>query len=587
MALDYTRMMGHYLDRFSTMDSKHGREYMTFLLDEIVAGRETEENTERLVKELILFEKIRDEREVRALLSKQPVDRSGIEKIICSGDECLDMGKQVLRGLYDRKNSYPSSADFIRRVVYECMDPDLDPEDPVRLLIVKQFLKSGYKDKYIPCEDYRELKDDIFENATALIDRKTFDRLISGKEIADPEDLFRRFTGDREDRKSFSKEEKALYDKWNKGPRKDALKEYRNNSILSLAKDLTEGIIKANNATREKLLMFGIAFHMKCSYETEEAERYGVRDINNSLFGDYYSYLAIRDAIDHSGDTGIAQDEKAIDYSSVASGINYKNPVDVIYSFYMNNEEMEVSRKWDRIRHMKKKVNQEVREASADDREDTLFYKDELRALGNDEDLLQSYISNFRLYTSLSGSYNRNAEILSGRQCYEQLYDELISEVEHRNRLSEEMRKLSGQGTGLSRKTMERLVEGDTQFLSFLDEFRDRMLSVPMDLEMTLVDIALSGFGKTEDVPEEKLQERLQEVDISRYEMIRLLYYKFVMENNGVGLDFPETFHMFAAYVEESLMYTRYQGINAKNMFDVLVAIAIYINSNTRGQVRL
>ena len=480
---------------------------------------------------------------VNAALSDEHFDADFVNGIIESGDSHIDMGKQIIRSIYDKQTDYPSSKDYIRRVVLECMDKELDSKDSIRLIIVKQFLKNGYKDKYLAEYDFKDLTDDILDSVKEGI--------------------------------------KETY-KDNKSKCKDALKEYNKASVVALADDISKGIIKSNNVTREKLFKFAIAFNMRCSYTEDEASELGVRDVNNSLFGDYYSYLFVKEALDRSNNRGkIEQEDKALDYGSIAAAVNFKNPIDCIYVFYLNNDTIPVSDKWDKIRKMISKINTGTNDTCLDTNNinDTIVYKDEMMDLGKNEDMFRDYIMNFNIYSFIGKGYNINYQMISGRQCYEQIFDEMIYDNNDNRNFKKQLEHISKLGIGINESEIYKLCDSSDQFSLFIEEFKDMMLRIPLDTETTILYSALNNFGDRIDVSEEEIAEAEKRSGISRYDIIRLLYYKFLLEGNAEGLPFDYLFVMFERYVNEYILDTRFHPFNSKNIFDVLVVLALFNNS--------
>ena len=512
---------------------------------EIINGY-NEKPTGEKVEEILSYidQKYYDVELIKNALSEDKKDYGLIRDIITSDDDHLDNSLQILRSIYEKQSDYPTSKDFIKRVVLACKDDEFDSDDSIRLLIVKQFLKNGYTDKYLINIDYMDLTDDMLDSV-----KETIKESCNG----------------------------------NKSKYKDAIKEYNKTSVVALAEDLSKGIIKSNNATREKLLKFAVAFNMRCSYTKEEADRYGVRDINQSLFGDYYSFLAIKEALDRSADHGkIQQDDKAVDYGSVASAVNFKNPIDCIYAFYMNNDEIPVYKKWNRIKKMISYINVGSRkEVDINNTRDTVSFKEEIMHIGNDEGLFEDFIRRFDIYTFLGKGYNINYQIISGRQCYEQIYDEMIYENNVGEDLKRQMFAISKLGIGIDKEEIERLCDGSESFSLFIEEFKEKMLRIPLDSETTLQYIALNNFGDRIDVSDDEVEDMMRKVDLSRYDLIRLLYYKYLIEGNASGLMFGQLFDMFDSYVNEYISETRYQSFNSKNIFDVLVVLALYNNAYT------
>ena len=401
--------------------------------------------------------------------------------------------------------------------------------------------------------------------------------------ITNPTELFDRFEAVRRKTDLSSAEDKFIYGKWTehmKDKRKQKKDGYK---LLTLASDLAEGIIKQNNKTRVQLLDFAVAFDMQCNVDVPDTEELGVIDINNSLLGDYYVNSVIRLALDSNvDDPDTVQDNKQIDYDSVAATVNYKNPIECIYVYYLNQTELSAAEKWKRINRLKKKFETDQKKQRSTDKDtqkqshvnyadstDTVIYRENfIDALDLSEKDFEEYILSFNIF-EYDSAFNYNTAMISSRVFYESVYSEMMENIDN---IGQKMNRLQTLGLGINDDELYRLTDYDRGFYhsvdrSFVGAFRDLLLERPYGLEYITVD-----YNDKTDTFREK--------NISRYNMLNLLYYKFVMEGQGMyEYDYSRLFGLFDVYTQEYMEETRYQRINKKNIFDVLLVYAIYINS--------
>ena len=281
---------------------------------------------------------------------------------------------QELQALY---LAFPSAEDVMTRLVRRLADPEF-AEDPVRLAIVKQFLK--YTDyhtgpiKTLAQKLYGLTADQAKDLSAvlAVLDERIFDILDEIKTM-------------------------------DKQKQRDARRSY---ALLKLAEDLAHGWFRTNGKTKTDLYMFAFAFGMTV-YTGAEGDVFDPdRDVEKNLFRDYYQDNLLR---------YIAREyrENANTYESEPSGegINYKNFAEVIYLYYLRRTDLPAREKIRRAEKLidhcaaqagKTKTRPETQMLITDDYR--MLFADEIWALA-EEDLAEYLLKHFEIPTSKTKAY--------------------------------------------------------------------------------------------------------------------------------------------------------------------------------------
>ena len=277
-----------------------------------------------------LFEYMKNDGDIRQMVQEARYD--DIRNIINSGDETIDRAKQIFRGIYDDYELYPSSKEYIARVVNELKD-DKTHDESIRVAIVRQFLNQGIVYDGDDEIDINTLSEDTFKplEGSGLSDEDRLQCLVSAvydallkrfegvKDISDlpnkkeqllynewkaqlsaqkstspktkkqciqkaidvleqekgenyfslmrPFEMYQKFNAVNRKTDLKDKEERFIYGKWTEHIKDKNKSKKDSYKLLTLANDLSEGIIKQNNKTRIQLLDFAVAFNMECDVE--------------------------------------------------------------------------------------------------------------------------------------------------------------------------------------------------------------------------------------------------------------------------------------------------------------------------------
>lgn len=412
---------------------------------------------------------------------------------------------------------------------------------------------------------------------------------------------------------------KILHDIWQNDKIKEKAKsKRRQNYILVLANDLTKGIIKHDDKTRFQLLDFAVAFNMTCitsdenevleyrqDMDEEEYERIHKekhRNINNSLFGDYFSNGFIRafyvESIKASPQLGEDDKEeiqtmKQMIYNSIAAGIDYKSPKELVYIYYLNMD-LTPKEKWENIQM---KINRLLDRKSNDDKSSEQS-KNNMAAGDKSSDQINNFMTakikqefldldNEAEFRSLLVKYKQNKRntIIKGREVYEKKYQSFLKaesaydspdrlrRIKEKKHISDDRgisakKDLFSRPLGMSQEDLLRLFENQSSFYGnaqdgrqfFLDMFSEHMLRIPLPLDK---------------IPEDQIEKN----EVNRYNMLNVLYYTYLFGGEAIGKGLYEIFEDFYSYTKESLESARFQPLNAKNILDVLLVAMIYVNS--------
>lgn len=199
-----------------------------------------------------------------------------------------------------KRNPFPMPQDYLSRIVKKKIDSSW-ANDPLRLQILKVFLHdadalkaagftSNCVKQYAKCKTGLSLStwDEVIEN----LDDDVFAELMESR---------------------------------------DKIKGRSRLALLKICNDLANGIFGNPNVTREEIYLFSAVFDLTFYGNNAERLRRPENDIEQVMFGDYYSNNIMRYITEHGERIRKGGEIKY----PVGSGINFKNYLEVIFLFFL------------------------------------------------------------------------------------------------------------------------------------------------------------------------------------------------------------------------------------------------------------
>lgn len=225
-----------------------------------------------------------------------------------------EMEKRMVKALYDRFDQYLTPQEYMERLVNSLEDPaDGWSDDRLRLRILKQFIKYG---NYLTKAGYSSRKT-IREMVEKKIGKKPTDAEVL--EALDDSYFDVLETATREQRRADG-----------------------GYGLYKLADDLSNGKFRTQGGMLKPLYLFAIVYDM--TYYCERSEEKDVMfdydsDVEKRLFQDFYANNLMR----FLTDAYIGKEEEAEPDPS-GRGINYKNPFEIIYLYWLSRDLKPASR---------------------------------------------------------------------------------------------------------------------------------------------------------------------------------------------------------------------------------------------------
>ena len=475
------------------------------------------------------------------------------EKLISQAGipEREDFQNKFIDALFIRYQKYPKPEDFLKRTVDHLEDPeDHWAEDPLRLRILKQFIKYG---------DY--LKPAGIDGR-ATIQKYVKKKTGCKKEPGTEEVLKELDDGVFEVLKTATRAQRRPSGRY---------------GLIKTADDLASGKFRTGGATKKDLYLFAMVYNMTYYTGRPDEKIDQERDIETKLFRDYYTNNLMRFVTDsYRGRLS----EYELDPSG--QGINYKNFAEMVYLYYIRKkiapaEKVSLSEKMiDEITAAAFKggavpEKREKKEQETDHYRKKLHYRKEEAG----EEVLELSEPDFIEYLL----ENYNCDIYkSTRQSERGPVDDKRSEMELE----------TDQNTAFSHYK---------EILRDLEEFGASIDSCNYGIWFTDV----SAFKKSEHFGQEKYREFLELLlavnsffakglyvsspeKVTRTSMLVAYYYYFNAlhgeDEDLRGASFGEVFRLFKNGLDEHLNPSGYQPVSGRNLIDVIVIFSSYAYLN-------
>jgi|GEM_PF-3682666 len=441
---------------------------------------------------------------------------------------------ELIKKFVSMYEKFPKSEDFMRRIVLRLGGSECFGES-VRLSIVKRFLK--YTDYY-----------------TAAVKKIVVEQCVEAGKIAQNH----RFRGAQQrtdlvlqniDDTVFD----VAFERIENAPtmqKKDELKEqYR---LLRLADDLSKSRFITNGRTKTDLYLFAMAYDMTYFIEDVDDVYNEQRDIQKNLFEDYYNNNLLRFLSDsYLRNPGIQEKEPS------GEGINYKNYAETIYLYCLRKyktPQEKIEKAEELITRCKKsKIERDYSVINEDDY--TFDYKISFadNALNFDEDAFVEYIC-------------RNYEIdrRNGAGSPITVANEQKTAFDHYNNLVGKIKELY-------EGDFERILF-DSTFLKYLKYFKSYNEDGANEI------VSMVGDYLNDD----NLFSLNDATQITRTILISVYFYYFQLEGkfSQYADSVPDLYINFCNGINQILEESRYQKISEKNIFDMFVFFATYMNKN-------
>lgn len=508
------------------------------------------------------------------------MDNSYYERIIENSNlpsfDALE--NKMISVLYSQYKKYPSTENFMGRIVDKLCNPeDHWEDDPLRLRILKQFIKYG-----------NYLKDAGFGGET-VIKRYVKDKI--GRERITTADILTHI-----DDNIFLELEKVYeLPSEKKDPK---LKNSGSHGLLKAVDDLATGKFRVEGATKKCLYFFAMVYNMTFGSTNID----DTTDIEKNLFVDYYSNNLLR-FISNAYKGKLSHYE--LDPSG--QGINYKNFAEVIFLYYISQNispQEKISKSCGMIEHIKtihfkKKEKNEAkdtkyyRKAFGKDDDRTLFTEN---ALNLDETEFERFISENYDCDLYVGSYKKGdkefdqstsalqieIEQNSAFQEYQKIINNMLEmglKLENCNYglwftdvsafLKKGYKNLQNEIPGISREEAEdflQLLLAVNSFIGCIAKEEDSKQNINQEWNTTSENKIKALFVNTPRA-------------ITRTSIIVAYYYYFNAKYAPIyseKISFEEVYTVFSKEINEILKSSYYPTINSKNLFDILVIFSSY-----------
>lgn len=351
--------------------------------------------------------------------------------------------------------------------------------------------------------------------------------------------------------------------------------------LFRFADHLANGKFIVSGNTKEMLYIFAIVFGLKV-YLSELAPEYKAEDdLVKNLFYDYYNDNLLRYVLD----SDYVMQSKNYETEPTGEGINFKNYAEIVYLYYIYREDLGLSIKEklcraeetikkciDLSRNRKHPVQEAPKEA-------TEVYKRRFMdtVLVMEEEELVAYLAENYYISSEDGNKKRTS--YAQEQNTASAYDEELTRW-----IEEEFHEASWDGEsisyeygidveGLYQMLLKNCPEGDRFRKEVLEDADFRRLLDALETRLSSRDRNLFRDGKKKK--------------ITRTRLIALYYCYFINvmseELDGEYLDLPTLLEEFAygsgerKGVDYYLERCRYQKMSKKNIFDMFVVFALYL----------
>lgn len=248
---------------------------------------------------------------------ERAIDALVARKLIPTKEEMGDQLLSICGKLSQEYVKYPAPSAYMERLVNRLSMDDAWRNDPLRLRILKQFIKYGNYGLPMLSEGSAKLK-------------------------------IRRHIGERIGKKSASQKEVLAYlDELDD----TVFERIGNCGLLNLCQSLASGVFRTNGAAKRDLYLFAFAYNMTYFSHTQASAVYAEeQDITKNLFQDYYATNLMQYITQTYRDNPTAS---ALDPSDCA--INYRNYAEVVCLYYLCQDltpAEKIRRAYDKIREL-------------------------------------------------------------------------------------------------------------------------------------------------------------------------------------------------------------------------------------------
>lgn len=366
--------------------------------------------------------------------------------------------------------------------------------------------------------------------------------------------------------------------------KKDYLKRLQSVApLFRFADQLANGKFVVGGKTKEMLYIFAIVFGLKV-YLSEKAEDYSEEnDLEKNLFYDYYNDNLLRYVMDPD----YTEHPQQYECEPTGEGINYKNYAEVIYLYYIYREDLGLSadeklcRAEEQITRCHDAVKRSRNPISEVPKEQTEWYKnnfvDTVLSL-DEEELVEYLVENYYVgtedsrrvrtsYAKVQNTATSYDEELAGwiaKEFHEMSWDGRTVQFEYGIDVDNLYQMLNSNFSGDQSFYQEVLQDAD--FRCLMDVLERRLSSKERNL----------------------FREKGEKREITRTRLIALYYCYFInllsTELDGENMDLPTLLDEFTGGngderkgIDYYLDLCRYQKISKKNIFDMFVIFALYL----------
>lgn len=359
-------------------------------------------------------------------------------------------------------------------------------------------------------------------------------------------------------------------------------------TLLKLADDLATGKFRVNGITREQLYVFAIAFDMR--YYTDPAcTGYDPnRDIVKNLFEDYYHDNLLRYVLDEE----YICNKSYYDAEPTGEGINFKNYVEVIYLYYLAQQNLSPLEKLKKaqllIDKCAKQAKKHAQRISVSPSERTKLFRNsflhELMLIKDEAELTDYICTHYYIYNPAYSGVRMmySAQQNSAQEIYRELTGTFLDEYpESFGGLTDRVELNNGLDLPALLAQLAQENEDDPVFLELLKP-ENAFLLLLQQLDKKL------QTQKTQILRLYNDPEAAAAHTYTRTELITLYYCYFLnvlqelVEDFGI-LDLPQLYQEFCdgdgirPGINQYLQECRYQRISEKNPFDMFVIFAIFL----------
>ena len=496
------------------------------------------------------------------------------DKLIQQADipDLEETEERLLEALFKRYQKYPKPEEYMKRIVDRLEDPeDQWAEDPLRLRILKQFIKYG---------DYLKAADKGGKKAIQdYVRAKTGAKALPGiSEVLE-----------KLDDGVFAQLETAA---------KPQRKPEGKFGLLKAADDLACGKFREGGATRKDLYLFAMVYGM--TYYTgrpDETIDYE-RDIEKNLFCDYYTNNLMRFVTD-------VYRSRLSDYEMDPSGqgINYKNFAEMVYLYYIRKklppaEKVRLSAQM--IREIKETAFKKGGLSGQEEEtvRGTSYYRDNLQHRKEEqagEEVMEKSETDFARYLlqnyncdTYTGTYMTPNGPVDGKMGEMQLEAGQDTAFRHYREILEALDELGlpreNCNYGLWFTDIASFEKYDHPGQEAYREYLELLLAINSFLGNTVQEEVSDADRSRERTQPSRVKTKALYIsspkEVTRTSMLVAYYYYFnelhSADEDARGKSFEEIFRLFKDGLDRHLVPSGYQPVSGRNIIDVVVIFSSY-----------